>query len=62
MSESRELPKFPTINQSAQYLNLCDRTIRRMIADGRLKAYRIGGKSTIRVDRESLMALAAPMS
>lgn len=50
-----------TIAQAATRLNCSDKTVRRMIADGRLKAYRIGGRSTIRVDRNSLLALEKPM-
>ena len=57
-----DLPKRPSIPQAAARLNCSDKTIRRMIADGRLKAYRIGGRSTIRVDRDSLLALEVPMN
>jgi excisionase family DNA binding protein len=41
-------------------MGTCDRTIRRRIADGSLLAYRIGPRA-IRVDRDSLLALARPM-
>ncbi|WP_024449461.1 excisionase family DNA-binding protein [Mycolicibacterium iranicum] len=54
------LPTRPTIQQAAGRLNCSDKTIRRMIADGRLKAYRVGSRS-IRVDRGSLLALEKPM-
>ncbi|WP_418005951.1 helix-turn-helix domain-containing protein [Mycobacterium sp. PDNC021] len=62
MDNGNILPARPSIKQSAIYLNMCEKTVRRMIADGRLKAYRIGGKNTIRVDRDSLLALMRPMS
>jgi len=55
------LPPRVSIKQSAAYHGVCDKTIRRMIADGRLKAYRVGGHRMIRVDRESLLALEVPM-
>lgn len=60
-TDNNDLPRRPSISQSAKYANLSEKTIRRMIADGRLKAYRIGGKATIRVDRDSLLALEKPM-
>lgn len=56
------VPLRPTIGQAAERLNCSEKTVRRMIADGRLKAYRIGGRATIRVDRESLLALEVPMN
>ena len=55
-----DLPKRLSIKQAAEYHGVCDRTIRRAIADGRLKAYRVG-KRTIRIDRDSLLALEKPM-
>ena len=33
---------YITQKQAAEYLGVTDRTIRNMIADGRLKAYRLG--------------------
>jgi len=61
VADGNSLPMRPTIQQAKARLNCSDKTIRRMIADGRLKAYRIGGKNTIRVDRDSLLALETPM-
>lgn len=62
MSEKDDvLPLRPTIPQAAERLNCSEKTIRRMIADGRLKAYRIGGRATIRIDRDSLLSLEKPM-
>lgn len=56
----KALPKRMSIRQASEYHGVCDKTIRRMIADGRLRAYRVGGR-TIRVDRDSLLALEVPM-
>lgn len=55
-----DLPKRLSIKQAAEYQGVCGRTIRRAIADGRLQAYRVG-KRTIRVDRDSLLALETPL-
>ena len=52
----QELPRWVTIKQAAEYYQLDPKTIRRMIAHGKLKARRIGERS-IRVDRESLLEL-----
>ena len=57
---AEELPKKPTIKQSAQYLNVSEKTIRRRISEGALLAYRVGPQA-IRVDRESLLNLARPV-
>ena len=45
-----------TIKQAAEYYQLDPKTIRRMIAQGKLKARRVGERN-IRVDRESLLEL-----
>jgi excisionase family DNA binding protein len=52
----QELPRWVTIKQAAEYYQLDPKTIRRMIAHGKLKARRVGERS-IRVDRESLLEL-----
>lgn len=49
-----------SIAQAAALEGLCQKTIRRRIADGTLKAYRLGPR-LIRVDAESLSQLARPM-
>ena len=54
------MPARLTIKQAAEYHGVSDKTIRRMIAGGRLKAYRLGARM-IRVDRDSLLALEKPM-
>jgi excisionase family DNA binding protein len=54
------LPPRPSIQQAAAWLGVDPKTVRRYIAQGRLKAARIGPK-LIRVERESLLALAKPI-
>ncbi|MGV0581388.1 helix-turn-helix domain-containing protein [Mycolicibacterium elephantis] len=51
-----ELPRWATIKQAAEYYQISDRTVRKMIANGDLKAKRIGSRS-IRIDRDSLLEL-----
>jgi excisionase family DNA binding protein len=52
----QELPRWVTIKQAADYYQLDPKTIRRIIAHGKLKARCVGERS-IRVDRESLLEL-----
>jgi excisionase family DNA binding protein len=52
----QELPRWVTIKQAAEYYQLDPKTIRRMIAHGKLQARRVGERS-IRVDRGSLLEL-----
>lgn len=54
------LPPLLSIQQAAAHLGVSEKTIRRYIAQGRIKANRVGPR-LIRVDRESLMALANPI-
>lgn len=54
------LPARPTITQAAEYLNVHPRTVRRYIADGRLRAVRVGPR-LLRVERNSLIKLATPV-
>jgi excisionase family DNA binding protein len=51
------LPSSPSIQQAADALGVSYNTIRRRIADGSLRAYRVGPR-VIRVDRDSLIELA----
>lgn len=51
------LPPWVTISQTALYLSISERTTRRLIASGDLKAKRIG-KRLLRIDRASVLALA----
>lgn len=54
------LPPRPSIREAAAWLGVDPKTVRRYIAQGRLKAVRIGTK-LIRVERESLLALIKPI-
>ncbi|MBO0676728.1 helix-turn-helix domain-containing protein [Mycolicibacterium sp. S2-37] len=49
-----------TIQLAADTFDVSARTIRRWIAAGRIKAYRLGTR-TIRIDRDSLLAMQRPM-
>lgn len=43
--------RYITILQAAEYLGVTDRTVRQMIADGRLRGYRSGSRLVrLRVD------------
>lgn len=61
-----QLPARLTIAQSAEVWQTSEDTVRRAIASGDLKAYRIGPKDKkrrpIRVDRDSLLALCEPVT
>ena len=63
---SAPLPSHLTIVQSADLLQVSRDTIRRLIASGDLKAYRIGPSTNrrrpIRVDRDILLALREPVT
>lgn len=58
--QTEQLPPRPSIQQAAAWLGVDPKTVRRYIAQGRLKALRVGPK-LIRVERESLLALAKPI-
>jgi excisionase family DNA binding protein len=51
--------RYATIPQTAEYLGVCDRTVRNMIEDGRLTAYRGLGSRVMRVDLNQVDALMA---
>jgi excisionase family DNA binding protein len=55
-----DLPAHPSPKQGAEFLGVAEKTIRRYIAQGRLKAHRVGPR-LIRIDRESLLKLARPI-
>ncbi|WP_077090672.1 excisionase family DNA-binding protein [Mycobacterium rhizamassiliense] len=43
--------RYITISEAAEYLQISDRTVRRLIADGELTGYRMGrSRRVIRVD------------
>lgn len=50
---------FITIIQTADYLGVSDRTVREMIADGRLKAYSLGSR-VVRLRRADVDAAMTP--
>ena len=54
------LPARPTIQQAAAWLAVDPKTVRRYIAQGRIKAMRVGPR-LIRIERESLLKLAEPI-
>ena len=49
-----------SISETADYLGISTKTVRHYIADGRLKAVRIGPR-LIRVHRDSIEALMRPI-
>jgi len=51
------MPRFMSLQHAAEEYGLSTSTIRRRIADGNLKAYRVGPRA-IRVAAEDLEALA----
>lgn len=53
-------PKYVALADAARYTSLCERTIRRRIADGTLTGYRIGPRA-IRVDLNELDAALRPI-
>jgi excisionase family DNA binding protein len=59
-SPERDLPRHPSVQQSAEYLGVDPKTIRRWISGGLIRAHRVGPR-LIRVERESLSKLARPV-
>ncbi|WP_372493970.1 excisionase family DNA-binding protein [Mycolicibacterium neoaurum] len=51
--------RWATTQKAAEYLGVTDRTIRQMVADGRLRAYRSGGR-VVRIDLNELDAAMEP--
>jgi len=51
--------RWATTRKAADYLGVTDRTIRQMVADGRLRAYRSGGR-VVRIDLNELDASMQP--
>jgi excisionase family DNA binding protein len=49
------LPRWAPIRQAAEYYQISTTTVRHLIADGQLKAKRIG--KSLRIERESLLHL-----
>ena len=53
---------YLTIRETAVLLALSTRTIHRYIAEGKLKAYRVGGEKAIRIKWEDIETLLIPVS
>jgi excisionase family DNA binding protein len=51
--------RYAKLAEAAEYLGVTDRTIRAMIADGRLRGYRNGGR-LVRVDLNEVDAAMQP--
>ena len=61
MARAEELsPRWIDQRQAAEYLGITDRTLRRMIAAGKLPAYRLGPR-LLRIDVNDLDALLRPV-
>jgi excisionase family DNA binding protein len=58
-SRAERRRRWATVAESAQYLGVTIRTIRQMIADGRLVAYRNGAR-LVRIDLDELDAAMTP--
>ena len=56
MADSAHPPRLLTMNETAARLHVSRRTIKRMLDDGRLEAFRLGDgpKSHVRVDADAL--------
>lgn len=54
------LPRRASIQQVADHLGVCAKTVRRYIAEGRLEAVRLGPR-LIRVERSSVEDLVKPI-
>lgn len=55
-------PRYRSIADSALYLGVHQRTVRRKVATGELKAYRFGERGDIRIDQADLDALLTPVA
>ncbi|WP_082683836.1 MULTISPECIES: helix-turn-helix domain-containing protein [unclassified Mycobacterium] len=49
-----------TLHQAAERVGLSEKTLRRYVSDGRLRAYRVGARA-IRIDTADLDALSRPI-
>lgn len=50
---------YVSLLEAAQYLGVTDRTVRQMIADGRLTGYRLGAR-VVRLRRDEIDAAMKP--
>jgi excisionase family DNA binding protein len=51
--------RYVKVGEAAQYLHVTERTIRQMVADGRLTAYR-SGRRLVRLDLNEIDAAMQP--
>ncbi|WP_367618435.1 excisionase family DNA-binding protein [Luteococcus sp.] len=56
MNAEQRMVDVESVQSAARRLGVCPRTVRRMIADGRLPSYRVGDR-LIRVQRADVDAL-----
>lgn len=54
------VPRYVSQSDAARYLGVTDRTIRAMIADGRLTGYKLGPSRTMRLKLADLEAMLVP--
>ena len=54
--EKPVLPSFHTVKETARYLRLCEKQVRRLISRGELPAYRFG--TALRIKKEHIDAYA----
>jgi excisionase family DNA binding protein len=66
MPKDRKMPdilttrrRYVKVAEAAEYLKVTDRTIRQMLADGRLTGYRSGGR-LVRLDLNEIDAAMKP--
>ena len=59
-SPSSARPRWASLEVAAEYIGVSPKTLRRRIADGEIRGYRIGSR-LIRVDLAELDALASPI-
>ena len=63
MAESKSTSarrRFISLGEAAAYLDINERTLRRLIANGQLTGYRLGSR-LVRVDLDQLDALLRPI-
>jgi excisionase family DNA binding protein len=59
-TQKQALTAQPTMQHTAEFFGVDISTVRRWVAAGKLGAYRVGTR-LIRVDRDSVLALASPI-
>ena len=52
-----DVPRLASMDVAADFLDVHPRTVRRMVSDGELKAYRVG--RLVKIDMNEVWALAA---